>query len=201
MALISKPEHIEHAITAMRQFSRRDFLKVASASLGVATVGLAGLSLPASAAATVPAGIRFMGEADYKVFHKLMLASLPVAGTPLASLEQIPVIATLDAALLGGMEPHVLNGLKQGIAFFEQGPVKRYSKPFSQLSDQEAATFCDAWEDSADATQRGLTTGLKKLVALAYWANPPTWAALGYDGPVSTRWGLQALGNAPMPTE
>jgi hypothetical protein len=199
MTSFGKPENIEHAIAAMQQFSRRDFLKFAAASVGVASVGMLGIALPSDASAAVPNGIRFMGEAEYKVFHRLMQVSLPVAGTTLASLDKIPVMQTLDAALLAGMAPHVLSGLKQGVGMFEQGSVKLYGKPFSQLDDKEASAFCDAWDDSSDPTQRGLATGLKKLVALAYWANPPTWAALGYDGPVSKNWGLKSLGNAPMP--
>jgi len=201
MTSTSKPEHIKLAITAMQQFSRRDFLKFAAVSAGVASAGMAGITLPATAWATVPEGIRFMGEAEYQMFHRLMEVTLPVTGTPLAPLDQIPVMKTLDAALLAGMAPHVLNGLKQGISFFEQGAVKPYGKPFSQLDDKDATAFCDAWGDAADPMQRGLVTGLKKLVELAYWANPPTWAALGYDGPVSKRRGLKPLGNAPMPVK
>ena len=200
MSSTGKPEHIEEVISAMQQFSRRDFLKFAAASVGVASAGMAGVALPAAAWAAVPDGIRFMGEAEYKVFHRLMQVTLPAEGTPLASLEQIPVMKTLDAALLAGMAPHVLTGLKQGIALFEQGAAQAYGKPFSELDDKDATAFCDAWGDSAEPVQRGLATGLKKLIQLAYWANPPTWAALGYDGPVSKRWGLKALGNAPMPS-
>jgi hypothetical protein len=199
MSASNKPEHIEHAISAMRQFSRRDFLKFAVASASLVSTGVAGLALPSAAHAAVPQGISFMGEAEYRVFERLMQVTLPVAGTPLAQLDQIPVMKTLDAALLAGMAPHVLAGLKQGIALFEQGAVQPFGKPFSQLNDKDATAFCDAWGESADATQRGLATGLKKLVELAYWANPPTWVALGYDGPVSKRWGLKQLGNAPMP--
>lgn len=198
MPSAKKEECIEVAIAALQQFSRRDFLKFA-ASAGVAAVGMSSMAFPANAWASVPEGIRFMGEAEYKVFERLMRVTLPVAGTPLAQLDKIPVMKTLDAALLAGMAPHELEGLKQGIAMFEQSAVQPYGKLFSQLDDQEAATFCDAWGDSVEPMQRGLVTGLKKLVELAYWANPPTWAALGYDGPVSKRWGLKRLGNAPMP--
>ena len=201
MSSTSKPENIEQAISAMQQFSRRDFLKFFAAYSGVASVGISGIALPFAACAAVPDGISFMGEAEYKVFHRLMRVTLPVDGTPLASLEQIPVMKTLDAALLAGMAPHVLNGLKQGINLFEQGAIQPSGKVFSQLDDKDATAFCDAWGNSADPMQRGLVTGLKKLVELAYWANPPTWAALGYDGPVSKRWGLKPLGNAPMPVK
>ena len=142
-----------------------------------------------------------MGEAEYKVFHRLMEVTLPVEGTPLAPLSDIPVMKTLNDALLGAMPPHALDGLKEGIKLFDEGPLETYEKRFSELDDDKAAAFCDACADSADPILRGLATGLKKLVALSYWANPPTWEALGYDGPVSDSWDLVSLGVAPMPSE
>lgn len=194
----SESEQMELAVAAVQRLGRRDFLKLAAASAGLAAAGL----FPSMAAqAAMPKGLRFMGEAEYKVFHRLMRVSLPVKGTRLASLEAIPVMQTLDAALLGGMAPHELQGLKAGVKVFEEGSVKAYGKPFSKLNDKEAAAFCDVWGDSAVAMERGLVTALKKLVTLSYWANPPTWAALGYDGPVSKKWGLKSIGNAPIPSE
>lgn len=185
---------VEQAVHAMQRMDRRSFMKALAAAGGLAAIGLGG---PVLAAA--PQGFKFMGPAEAAVFRRLMEVSLPVAGTPLAQLADIPVLATLDAALLGAMEPHVLKGLKAGVKMFEEGPVKTHGKPFSRLGDKEAQAFCDAWANSADMDRRGLVTGLKKLVALSYWANPPTWAALGYDGPVSAKWGLKSIGNAPMP--
>lgn len=193
----SESEQVELAVSAVQRLGRRDFLKLAAASAGLAAAGL----FPAVAQAAMPKGLRFMGEAEYQVFHRLMRVSLPVKGTRLASLEAIPVMQTLDAALLGGMAPHELQGLKAGVKVFEEGSVKAYGKPFSQLGGKDAAAYCDAWADSAVAMERGLVTALKKLVTLSYWANPPTWAALGYDGPVSRKWGLKSIGNAPMPSE
>lgn len=190
-------EHIDLAIAAAQRLSRRDFLRFATIGTGLAASGF----LPAIARAAVPKGIHFMAEGEFTVFQHLARVALPVQGTPFASLDDIPVMQTLDAALLGGMAPHELQGLKAGVKAFEEGPLKAYGKPFSKLGDREAAAFCDAWADSSVAMERGLVTALKKLVTLAYWANPPTWAALGYDGPVSQRWGLKSIGNAPLPSE
>lgn len=192
----NESEQIELALAAVQRLGRRDFLKLA-AGAGLALTGL----FPAMAQATMPNGLRFMGEAEYEVFHRLMQVTLPVKGTKLAALEDIPVMQTLDGALLGGMAPHELQGLKAGVKAFEDGPLKAYGKRFSRLDDKQAAAFCDAWGNSAVAMERGLVTALKKLVTLSYWANPPTWAALGYDGPVSKRWGLKSIGNAPLPAK
>lgn len=197
MSSPTESEQIELAVAAVQRLGRRDFLKLAAAAAGLALTGF----FPAAAQAAMPKGLRFMGEAEYAVFHRLAQVTLPVEGTKLASLDAIPVMQTLDGALLGGMAPHELQGLKAGVQAFEEGPLKAYGKRFSQLGDKEAAAFCDAWGDSAVAMERGLVTALKKLVTLSYWANPPTWDALGYDGPVSKRWGLKSIGNAPLPAK
>lgn len=193
----TESEQIELAVVAVQRLGRRDFLKLAAVSVGLAVTG----GFPAVAQAGMPKGLRFMGENEYRVFHRLMQVTLPVKGTRLASLDAIPVMQTLDAALLGGMAPHELQGLMAGVKAFEDAPLKAYGKPFSKLGDKDAAAFCDAWGDSTVAMERGLVTALKKLVTLSYWANPPTWAALGYDGPVSKKWGLKSIGNAPLPSE
>lgn len=191
----TNPARVTRALAAAGRLDRRDFLKFAAGLGAVATCGLPSATL----AVASPSALRHIDAAQYKVFHRLMVISLPVEGTALAQLADIPVMQTLDAALLAGMEPHELAGLKDGVALFENGPVQTYRKPFSALSDKDAAAFCDAWANDADPLRRGLVTALKKLVALSYWANPPTWAGLGYDGPVSDRWGLKSIGNAPMP--
>lgn len=195
------PAPLRQAIAAIDRMGRRDFLKGTACAIGGgAFIGLVGTG-GAQAKATMPEGLRFMVPAGYAVFHRLMEVSLPVAGTTLAPLSEIPVMQTLDAALLGSMSAAERDGLALGLDMFENGPNAVYGKPFTQLSTQEAEQFCDQWASSDDAGQRGLVTALKKLVALSYWANPPSWAALGYDGPVSEKWKLKSIGNAPMPAE
>lgn len=185
------------AMAQIERLGRRDFLKIAAAAAALA----AGSSLlkPATALAALPPGITHMGEAEVAVFRRLMEIMLPTAGTSLLPTDKVPVLQTLDGALLATMEPHILKGLMGGVAYFNEGPVASFGKKFVELADAEAIRFCDAWADSKEVPQRALAVGLKKLLGLAYFANPPTWAALGYDGPVSDRWGLKPLGNAPMP--
>jgi hypothetical protein len=191
------PDVLE-ALAGIDRLSRRDFIKFGLAAGALASVGAAALR-PLDAWAALPPGIKFMSEAEHKVFARLLEVMLPVGGSALVPLKDIPVLQTLDAALLGTMEPHILQGLKKGIAYFNDGPQSGFGKRFVDLDDAQAARFCDAWAGSAEVPQRALAMGLKKLVGLAYWANPPTWAPLGYDGPVSKSWGLKSLGNAPMP--
>jgi hypothetical protein len=197
MSSPTESEQIELAVAAVQRLGRRDFLKLAAVGAGLAASGF----FPALAQAAMPKGLRFISGTELPVFQRLTQVTLPVKGTKLASLDAIPVMQTLDSALLGGMAPHELQGLKAGVKAFEEAPLKAYGKRFSQLGDKEATAFCDAWCNSAVAMERGLVTALKKLITLSYWANPPTWAALGYDGPVSKRWGLKSIGNAPLPSD
>lgn len=183
---------IDDAVRAIACLTRRDF-----ARFSIAAVPIGGLGV---ASASTPAGLHFMTTSEAAVFAKLADVVLPVAGSKLVNLGHDTILKTIDAALLGTMEPYILEGLKGGIQYFDQGPVETYKKRFVQLSDDEATRFCDAWADSSVAPQRALEMGLKKLVQLGYWANPPTWAPLEYDGPLSHRRGLVALGNAPLPT-
>lgn len=180
-------------VAAIGRLQRRDFLRFAAAA-GAAT-GLAGV-----AHASLPAGVKFMSEPEAAVFTRLAQVVLPVTGSPLAPWTPDGLLQTLDAALLAGMEPHILAGLKGGVTYFDEGPMATYKKRFTALSDAEATQFCDAWGNSAEPPQRGLAMGLKKLVQLSYWANPGTWAAVGYDGPMTQRLGIKRLGNAPLPT-
>ncbi len=191
-------DQTKEAIDQINGMSRRSFLKAASGLAVAASVGT-GLLGAANAFASMPEGIKVMSASEYQVMHRLMKVMLVTEGTGLVPASEIPVMQTLDAALLATMEPHILEGLKGGIAYFNDGPKAEYGKPFVDLSDEQAATFCDTWADSDEVPHRALAMGLKKLVGLSYWANPPTWAPLGYGGPVTDKWNLESLGNAPLP--
>ena len=182
------------ALNTIARMNRRSFLAFSGAAIAAASAG--GLPLPARAAR-----LTFITEAESAVFVKLAEVVLPVSGSKLTPWTPEVLLQTLDSALLGTMEPHILQGLKGGIGYFNEGPVATHGKPFVQLSDEEATRFCDQWSDSDEVPQRALAMGLKKLVQLAYWANPASWPPIGYDGPVSKRAGLESLGNAELPLD
>lgn len=191
-------DQTKDAIDQINGLSRRSFLKAASCLAVAVTVG-SGLLGATNAFASLPEGIKVMSVGEYQVMHRLMEVVLVTEGTDLVPSSDIAVMQTLDAALLATMAPDILQGLKGGIAFFNDGPKATYGKPFVELTNAQAAEFCDTWADSDEVSHRALTVGLKKLVGLAYWANPPTWEPLGYGGPVTEKWNLESLGNAPLP--
>jgi len=185
-----------------KQHDRRSFLKISGLLLGY--TGLSTLTvIEAFAASTTqdtPVKATYLTQPEQDVFVHLIKAVLPVEGTKLPTPEKAAVLQTLDSILLAGMEPHLLQELKGGIAFFNAGPKTSYDgRHFTQLSLEEARHFCDEWADADVPDKRGIVMGLKKLVGLAYWSNPITWPHLGYVGPITKRTNIPSLGNAPMP--
>ncbi len=190
---MNHPDTFMPALRAVQRLNRRHFLQAASAG----AVSLTGLGLSAHAAA--PAGLKFQTEAEAAVFLRIAQVSLPTQGTTLTPWTPEGLLGTLDAALLAGMAPHVLAGLKGGVQYFNEGPVATLGQRFTALDDGQATRFLNEWGDSAVPPQRALAMGLKKLVQLSYWANPATWAPLGYGGPITRQRGLKPLGNARLP--
>ena len=191
--------HLQPVIAALNGLSRRHFLR--AAAVLAAAPGAAGLATLAAAAtgAGSPAGVRFMNADEVAIFQRVGEVTLPVEGSTLQPWTREGLLQTLDAALLATMEPHILQGLKGGLQYFNEGPQSVFGARFVDLTDAQAIAFCDRWSDSSEPAQRALTMGLKKLVQLSYWANPATWPAIGYDGPMSRRLGLPMQGNAPLP--
>ncbi len=185
--------------------SRRDFIK--QASLAIASVGVISNSALSTAYAasqnqklTVPEGINHLSAYEYSVFEKLVEVLLPVDGMPLPDPKELPVLQTLDAALLAGMAPHILEGLKGGVLFFDEGAKTGVGgRRFTELSDEEGRQFCDRWIGSDNPQQRAITMALKKLVGLSYWSNPTTWKTIGYHGPIVKKQGIPSQGNTPLP--
>lgn len=183
----------------IQKMGRRDFLKLSSIAAGLVAAGAAGLVKPGTAMAALPEGINHMSESEYAVFHRLMEVLLPTEGSTLVPPQKLPVLQTVDAGFLAGMPPHVLKVVKGGVAYFNNAPKEAFGKPFTELSDADAVTFCDALAKSDEPPARGLFTALKFLVVTAYWAIPPSWKPTGFDGPVTEKWGLDYAGNAPLP--
>lgn len=186
------------AVSHVSRLSRRDFLRAGSVAAGLLAAGATGLA-PSVARAAVPEGIAHMSESEYAVFHRLMEVLLPTEGTKLVAPQTLPVLQTVDGAFLATLPPHVLQGLKGGVAYFNEAPKEAFGAAFVDLSDADATAFCDALASSDQVPPRALFNALKFLVVTAYWAIPPAWSGVGYDGPVFEAWGLEYAGNAPLP--
>ncbi len=87
-----------------------------------------------------------------------------------------------------------------GLGLFDNAAVLSHGRRFVDLSDADARAYFDSW-GRASVIQRTLATVIKQLTYSAYWQEPATWAPTGFDGPVSDKWGLAYLGNAPLPAD
>lgn len=193
-----KDNHFDGVTKHISTLSRRDFLRVSAVAAGFVATGLASVA-PTRAFAQVPEGIVNMTSDEYAVWHRLMLALLPTKGSKLVDPEALPVLQTVDGAFLATLPPPVLEGLKGGVAFFNEAAKEPFGKTFVNLNDKEASQYCDALAASEEVPARALFTALKFLTVTSYWAIPPTWEPVGFTGPVTEAWGLESQGNAPLP--
>ncbi|MBX2881920.1 MAG: gluconate 2-dehydrogenase subunit 3 family protein [Granulosicoccus sp.] len=194
----SKDAQFDCVSAHVSSLSRRDFLRVSAVAVSLSATGLASVA-PSTAFAQVPEGIVHISVDEYPIWHRLMLALLPTKGSTLVDPETLPVLQTVDGAFLATLPPAVLEGLKGGVAYFNEAAKEPFGKPFVDLSLDEASKYCDALASSEEIPARALFTALKFLIVTAYWAIPPTWEPVGFQGPVSEVWGLESQGNAPLP--
>lgn len=195
----------EHPAAALAPVSRRRFLRLAM--WGAASVTAAGAGLVAVLRRSpvddvpVPATIHYLSAAEYHLFARAMPVLLPVTGTALPSLQQVPVLQTIDA-MIGLLSPAVRKELGAGLALFDHAALVSgwHGKRFVDLDDEAVRDYFERWAHG-NSIQKALATVVKKFVYVAYWRDPRTWPAIEFDGPVSDRWGIASLGNTPLPDE
>lgn len=174
------------------KLKRRSFLLGGLAFATSASTVLSGCSSPPGSATT--------GQSLRALLVRLVPVVLP-KGTPLHPASPERIGTALDG-ILADMEPSVIADLETAVTLFEYGGglmTGRFSR-FSTLSDSDAQAVLEHWQNGA-SLQRGIATVFKKLIYLAYWHHQDTWTAVEFDGPVSVKWGLPSLGNAPFPEE
>lgn len=184
--------------------SRRSFLRTTLwfgvAATAAAAGGFAWLRRSPADALPLPAGIRHLSATHYQLVDKLARVILPVAGTDLPALTQVPVAARVDR-LLDGLRPDIRQQLFMGFTLFDNLSVLsggHYGR-YVDLPDDAAAAYLDRWMNSSLYPLRAIASAAARLVKTGYWTDTATWAALGYPGPVTRVRGIPALGNAPLP--
>lgn len=142
------------------------------------------------------AGAQTLSELEYRVFDKLRVVMLPATKYGLPSSTEIPVMQNLDV-WVGKLNKRTRLLVRWGVRTLEYGSLYRFSR-FSAMSDERAARHAHRWQ-RGNVLQRGVMSSLKMLVTLSYWQDTRTWPALQYDGPVTEKWAIRRLGNAPLP--
>ena len=182
----------------LEPLSRRSLLRLTAVSGVALTAGCARVFGRRDA----PEALTYVNltEDEVRVVTQFTRAVLPTKrhGLP-DSLNEIPTIKNMDI-MVGNMDPTQRKLLALGLWVYEYRPMASFKfKRFSSLDEDRALAYVVAMQEGV-FFERGLTTTLKALVTLNYWRDSRTWDALGYEGPVTERWGVRRLGNAPMPT-
>ena len=198
-------QQAEAAVAPLARLSRRKLLKAALwGSAGVAVLAGGSFALLRRSpvdALPAPAHLQHLSAAEYHLFRRAIEVLLPVAGTPLTPVGQVPVIDNIDH-LMGLVEPALRQELGAGLALFDNAAVFAglHGKRFVDLDDEAAIRYFDRWSEG-NTIQRTLSSVVKKFVYVSYWRDPATWGPIQFDGAVSDRWGIPSLGNTPLPVE
>ncbi|MDF1820831.1 MAG: transcriptional initiation protein Tat [Alcanivoracaceae bacterium] len=194
---MSKNDSSPAFMAGLEPLSRRSLLR---------TTALAGVAFTTGCARVfgrkdAPEQLEFvhLTEDEVRVITHLTVVLLPTErhGLP-SSTETIPTVQNLDD-MVGQMSPQTRELLGLGLWVFERRPMVSFKfSRFSKLDREEATRYVHAMQEGS-FFERGLTATLKALVTLNYWRDSRTWPALDYWGPVTQKWGVRRLGNAPLP--
>lgn len=196
-----EPYLLEKALRAdLAPLSRRRFLRWGLGATAVAVGGFALLRRSPLDKLPLPAGIATLSVQEYALFNRLAHIILPTEGSALLDPAQVPVAANVDQ-LLANLRPDIRQQLGVGLALFDNAAVLTggHFGRFVDLPDAEATAYLDTWINSSVPPQRAIAGAAMRLVKTAYWQDPRTWPAVGFEGPVSRRLGIAMQGNTPLP--
>lgn len=199
MSLPIESKQLQNEIeSGLAPMNRRRFL--ATSTRLTLAVGMGGLVSACSDAPKdkVAAG-GALSSSQMAFFQRMSDVLLPTEGTAMTPLASVPVLGNLDG-LFGGMPEKVRGDLGMAIDLFEHAGLVMgwHFSRFTRMSDQDSVSYIDSWQ-SGHPMQQGIVTVLKKLIYASYWRDEKTWPPLQFDGPVSEKWGLPSLGEAPLP--
>lgn len=135
---------------------------------------------------------------EVRTVRRLTEVLIPASGDLPSSVDEVPTVANVDA-MAGKMPPQTRELLGLALWVFERRPMMSFTfTRFTNLDDSDALDYIQSMQQSS-FFERGLMTTLKTLITLNYWRDERTWPALDYWGPVTEKWGVTRLGNAPLP--
>lgn len=186
-----------------RGLARRQFLKWGLGSVAavgaVVAGGFAILRRSPRDEITPPGWATSLSASEYHLFDRARVVLLPVAGSNLTDSAAVPVVQNVQQTL-GFLDPVTRKELGAGLSLFDNLAVFSHGCRFVDLDDAQARELFDRWGEGS-VLQRTLATVIKQLVYSSYWQEPVTWPPTEFDGPVSEKWGLAYLGNAPLPQD
>jgi hypothetical protein len=164
--------------------TRRRFLAVGI--LGAAALAGAGWwSWTRRSAPVATAGMAPDARAIVQAIVPAMLGDALPAGEDRA----IAVRETVDGVsqAIAGLPPSAQSELGELFTMLSLPVARRafagVAPDWPDASVDEVAAFLDRWSDSGWALKRSAYGALHQLVIAAWYGNPRSWKAIGYDGP------------------
>ena len=193
------------ASAELRALSRRRFLKYALAGTAAAAAALGGtlafLARSPKDVQPAPAGLVALTAAEYHLFQAVAAACLPGEGNAegLLPWTALPLAANVDH-LVAAIPPHARGDVAKALQLLDHAAIVSggHGKRLVDLDTATARAYLQRWSDG-NSLQRAVANLARRLVYVAYWREEATWAPIGFDGPVTVKWGLQRYGNAPLP--
>lgn len=140
-----------------------------------------GAVLPTGCARYSPVerSLRFLTRKEYAVVTQ---AAVRILGLPDDARESLG--GFIDG-LLADLPPTSQTQARLMLRVVEHGTHLFDLKPrrFTRLTPQEQDAYLRGWMDSTLGARRVIFRALKTLAALGYYAQPPSFAEIGYDGP------------------
>ena len=115
----------------------------------------------------------------------LLDGALPTDRTGRAAAVEETLAAV--AVAINDLPPAAQQEISQLFALLAFAPARialaRVNSPWGAAAPGEVAGFLDRWRDSGWKLQRSAYDALHQLVFAAWYGNPRSWPAIGYDGP------------------
>ena len=141
---------------------------------------------PIAAAGTPLAGLDPDAQAIMTAIVPALLDGALPADPPARAAAIQETLGAVGLAI-DGLPPAARHELAQLFALLGFAPARvalaRVNSPWADASPAEVAGFLDRWRDSGWKLQRSAYDALHQLVFAAWYANPRSWPAIGYEGP------------------
>jgi hypothetical protein len=188
---VSDPAPAPSLVPALPELTRRALLSRSLAVLGVAA-GLPGL-VPAGAPAVgapaeaAPAGLRVLAPGEWQVLAAVADTVIPRGGAFPLGAADLGLAARIDA-LLAAQPAELAAGARGALLLLEYGApllAGRLAR-FSRLGEAERAEVFGSLPGRFGLARR-VYSGLRGLCLFAFYAQPESWPAVGYEGPWAPR--------------
>jgi hypothetical protein len=162
--------------------NRRTFLRRGLFGGAILAVGGTGLALWPSLLERKPRSpLKALDEKEFAVLAAVASRTVRAEGA-----DPVQMAHGVDE-LMGRAVPEVRADFKKLLGLFENALAGLIfdgrPKPFTRLSPEAQDAVLEHWRNSRITIRRAGYQALRKLTAAAHYAQPSTWASVGYPGP------------------